>query len=162
MYKWVISLMLFVGCADSTQPHVAIRDIDVQEAANLLKQDATVVVLDIRTPQEFQQGHIAGAENIDFRGPEFREKIEVLGRINLILCTALQVGAARDRYRSLKNCSLSRCITWRRVSMGGSRLVNQLNNRCSPYPLIKPHSFILRQRVERCMPNRSAASERFH
>ncbi len=79
MYKWVISLMLFVGCADSTQPNVAIRDIDVQEAANLLKQDATVVVLDIRTPQEFQQGHIAGAENIDFRGPEFREKIELLG-----------------------------------------------------------------------------------
>ena len=80
MYKWVISLMLFVGCADSTQPNAAIRDIDVQEAANLLKQDATVVVLDIRTPQEFQQGHIAGAENVDFRGPEFREKIERLDR----------------------------------------------------------------------------------
>ena len=80
MYKWVISLMLFVGCADSTQPNAAIRDIDVQEAANLLKQDATVVVLDIRTPQEFQQGHIAGAENVDFRGPEFMEKIERLGR----------------------------------------------------------------------------------
>ena len=80
MYKWVISLMLFVGCADSTQPNTAIRDIDVQEAANLLKQDATVVVLDIRTPQEFQQGHIAGAENVDFRSPEFRKKIEELGR----------------------------------------------------------------------------------
>jgi phage shock protein E len=80
MYKWVISLMLFVGCADSTQPNAAIRDIDVEEAASLLKQDATVVVLDIRTPQEFQQGHIAGAENIDFRSPEFRKEIEVLGR----------------------------------------------------------------------------------
>ncbi len=80
MYKWVISLMLFVGCADSSQPNAAIRDIDVQEAASLLKQDATVVVLDIRTPQEFQQGHIADAENIDFRSPEFRKKIEVLGR----------------------------------------------------------------------------------
>jgi hypothetical protein len=46
--------------------------------------------------------------------------------------------------------------------MGGSRLVTQLNNRCSPYLLIKSHSFIWRHNVERCMPNRSAASERFH
>ena len=71
MYKWVISLMLFVGCADSTHPNAAIRDIDVQEAANLLEQDEKVVVLYIRTPQEFQQGHIAGAENVDFRSQEF-------------------------------------------------------------------------------------------
>jgi hypothetical protein len=47
MCKWVISLMLFVGCADSTQPNAAIRDIDVEEAASLLKQDATVE----RTPK---------------------------------------------------------------------------------------------------------------
>ena len=72
------------------QPNAAIREINVQEAANLLKQDATVVVLDIRTPQEFQQGHIAGAENVDFRGPEFREKIEVLGRDKpfFVLCAS--------------------------------------------------------------------------
>ena len=72
--------MLFVGCADSTPPNVAIRGIDVQEAAILLEQDEKVVVLDIRTPQEFQQGHIAGTENVDFRSPEFRKKIEELGR----------------------------------------------------------------------------------
>lgn len=38
------------------------------------------VILDVRTPAEFREGHLAGALNIDFFTGDFRERISQLGR----------------------------------------------------------------------------------
>lgn len=57
-----------------------IEDISVADAAELLESDATVVVLDIRTPGEFAVGHIKGAINIDFNGDDFKSKIAALDK----------------------------------------------------------------------------------
>jgi len=35
-----------------------------------------IIILDVRTPQEFAQGHIEGAINIDFYNPQFYSNIE--------------------------------------------------------------------------------------
>ena len=32
-------------------------------------------MLDVRTPEEFKEGHIAGAKNVDFLGDDFEEKV---------------------------------------------------------------------------------------
>ncbi|MCW5555446.1 MAG: rhodanese-like domain-containing protein [Verrucomicrobiae bacterium] len=39
-----------------------------------------VVVLDVRTPGEFQAGRIAGAMNIDFRSADFERKLAALDK----------------------------------------------------------------------------------
>lgn len=51
-------------------------------AASFARQldDDGVVVLDLRTPAEFATGRIAGAVNLDFYGPEFRQKLASLDR----------------------------------------------------------------------------------
>ena len=33
------------------------------------------VVIDVRTPQEYASGHVAGAVNIDVHAPDFRDRI---------------------------------------------------------------------------------------
>ena len=84
----VALLLLFVpiGCDDektsssSSQGVEAIRNIEVAEAALLLSTDDTVVVLDIRTPAEFAQGHIDGAVNVDFMGDSFDSGIAALDK----------------------------------------------------------------------------------
>jgi len=38
------------------------------------------VVLDVRTPMEYEQGHIPGARNIDISGAEFMDTISGLDR----------------------------------------------------------------------------------
>lgn len=38
------------------------------------------VILDVRTPQEFNQIHLDGATNIDFLNPDFRTRVEKLDR----------------------------------------------------------------------------------
>lgn len=49
-----------------------------------------VVVLDVRTPGEFQAGRIAGAMNIDFRSADFEQKLAALdkGQTYLLHCAS--------------------------------------------------------------------------
>lgn len=44
--------------------------VPATEAKKLLKQ-RNVVVLDVRTPEEFGTGHLRGAQNLNFRDPNF-------------------------------------------------------------------------------------------
>lgn len=40
-------------------------------------------IIDVRTPEEFAEGHLAGAVNIDFQGPDFTTRIAALDRADL-------------------------------------------------------------------------------
>lgn len=62
-----------------------VKHVDAAAAKKLLdesaaKKDATVVVLDVRTPGEYKDGHIAGAVNIDFKEKDFADKVAKLDR----------------------------------------------------------------------------------
>lgn len=56
------------------------EDISLAEADALLAGDDDVVVLDIRTPQEFAAGHIAGAIMLDCKADDFVEELGKLDR----------------------------------------------------------------------------------
>jgi rhodanese-related sulfurtransferase len=47
-------------------------------AAQMMKEKAPVLVLDVRTPDEFAEGHIPGAMNVDFLGDDFEKKLAAL------------------------------------------------------------------------------------
>ncbi len=57
-----------------------------QDSSSLREVDAfkteiakpNVVLLDVRTPEEYSAGHLKGAVNIDFRNPEFGMKLDSL------------------------------------------------------------------------------------
>jgi rhodanese-related sulfurtransferase len=55
------------------------RDISISEAEALLKSGQKIVVLDVRTPEEFADGHLPGATNLNFNAPGFKD---VLGALN--------------------------------------------------------------------------------
>jgi len=57
-----------------------VKNIDASEAEKLLKENKKVIVLDVRTPKEFSNGHIAGATNLDFRSPDFEKKLKALDK----------------------------------------------------------------------------------
>jgi rhodanese-related sulfurtransferase len=48
------------------------------------------VILDVRTPEEYEGGRIEGSENIDYYGDDFRERIEALdkNRTYLVYCAS--------------------------------------------------------------------------
>ena len=62
--------------ADSEAP----KNVGVEDASKLLGERKDVVVIDLRTNDEFKAGHIAGAKNIDFLGGDFAQKIGELDK----------------------------------------------------------------------------------
>lgn len=60
------------------------KDVSVQEAQKLI-QEGKVIVLDVRTAEEFQEGHIEGAKNVDFNAKDFAEQVKALGTSKPVL-----------------------------------------------------------------------------
>lgn len=50
------------------------------EAKALIAAEPDLKILDVRTPQEFAQGHIAGAVNIDVTASDFLDRVKALPR----------------------------------------------------------------------------------
>ena len=75
---------ILTSCGEPAAPGTAAtgapKNITVNEAEKLIKDDPKVVVLDVRTPDEFSAGHIKGAKNIDFNGNDFEKQIEGLDK----------------------------------------------------------------------------------
>ena len=88
-----IVTILLAGCGDSKEDSVAMNQDDndffvrsqfvnmkASEAAKILKNNPEAVVLDIRTPKEYAEGHIPDAINIDYKADSFESELEKLDR----------------------------------------------------------------------------------
>ena len=57
-----------------------INNVVVDAARDLITKDETVIVLDVRTPNEYVTGHIEGALNINITETDFSERVSKLDR----------------------------------------------------------------------------------
>lgn len=55
-------------------------NLSAMEVKQLLESDQDIVILDVRTPSEFQQGHLEGAVNIDVTASSFESEISRLDK----------------------------------------------------------------------------------
>jgi rhodanese-related sulfurtransferase len=70
------------------------KEVNSKQASVLLQKDSKLIVLDVRTPEEFKEGHIKGAINIDIRQEDAFSKIDKLNR------TAKYLVYCRTNHRS--------------------------------------------------------------
>ena len=57
------------------------RDITTAEASKIIDgKDANLVILDVRTPEEFKTGHLEKALNMDFHSADFSAQINKLDK----------------------------------------------------------------------------------
>lgn len=62
------------------------KQISVNEAQALLgEQPAGLVIVDVRTPAEYMQGHLQGARNLDYSNPAFAQEAKNLPKDSPIL-----------------------------------------------------------------------------
>lgn len=87
--------LLFSSCLPLSAQDVpnSVTNVSATEAQALLaKKEAgkTPAVIDIRTPDEFKEGHIEGAKNIDFRSPTFAADVAKLDKTKpyIVHCAA--------------------------------------------------------------------------
>ncbi len=62
-----------------------VKDVSPDEAEALMKTSPKLLILDVRTPDEFAAGHIRGAKNADFLGDDFERQIAALDPASPVL-----------------------------------------------------------------------------
>lgn len=70
-----ISAVIFSSPSD-TLP----RLLSGADFVSAYQETADAVLLDVRTPSEFMGGHLSGAKNVDFNGPNFLREIQKLDK----------------------------------------------------------------------------------
>lgn len=91
---------LLLSPAFAEEPAATFVDVKAEQAIEIVKKDAAaakadpkkqpLTVLDVRTPEEYAKGHIAGATNIDFNGDSFKDALAKLDKSKpyLVHCAA--------------------------------------------------------------------------
>ena len=79
-----------------------IQTIRSQDAKALLDQQKDVVVLDIRTPGEFNAGHLANAQHLDFYESDFAQKLKALDPKTPYLVYCAVGGRSREAVRMMQ------------------------------------------------------------
>ena len=64
LLPFVLSLMLLSSCTSSGGSANSYRQISMDEAVKMMKNEKNYIILDVRRPDEFAEGHIPGAINV--------------------------------------------------------------------------------------------------
>lgn len=78
-YKRGIASLLLLLISLLTQAQTP-QHLSAQQAAQWLATDRNVVVLDVRTSDEFRTGHLKDAVNVDYKAPDFEQRLAKLDR----------------------------------------------------------------------------------
>ena len=82
-----------------------VTNVQADVAAKLVAE-GKVIVLDVRTPAEFAEGHIAGATNINFMAKDFAAEVGKLDRDKIYLVHCASGGRSKRCLPQLKELGL--------------------------------------------------------
>ncbi len=84
LLSMVILPVLTVSCTETTEvKEQVINDIEAQEAFDLIqdnKDNPDFIIVDVRTPEEYNEGHIENAVNIDYNSESFKSQVGELDK----------------------------------------------------------------------------------
>ena len=64
LLPFVLSLMLLSSCGNAGSSSSGYRQISMDEAVKMMRDEKDYIILDVRRPDEFAEGHIPGAINV--------------------------------------------------------------------------------------------------
>lgn len=80
------------------------NNLPPQAFADQISKSAEGVVLDVRTPAEYAEGHLANAKNVDWNGDHFEHQVMALDKSKPVFVYCLKGGrsaSAASKMRSL-------------------------------------------------------------
>jgi len=84
-------LLLVLGASAPLAAGTRFTEVTVAQARELIQKrarDAQFAILDVRTPEEFTEGHLSGAVNVNLMAADFERRLGALdrGRTYLVYC----------------------------------------------------------------------------
>ena len=87
------------------------KDITVQDAAQLLQNPPQgLIIVDVRTPAEFREGHLPGAVNIDYFGGPFEAQIAHLPKDAPVLLYCRTGKRSSSAHESMKKAGIGNIL----------------------------------------------------
>ncbi len=81
IFALVLVAVSFTFC---TQNNTSIKNVNAHEFQNMINEQNTIL-LDVRSSEEYTEGHIDGALNINVNGEDFQQEIVKLDKSKTIL-----------------------------------------------------------------------------
>ena len=85
LFPLVLSLTLLSSCGTRTGSSAGYRQISMDEAVKTMKDEKNYIILDVRRPDEYSEGHIPGAINVPNEEIGSAEIAELPDKSQLIL-----------------------------------------------------------------------------
>ena len=107
MKNQILSLLLsatflFFGC-QGVQSQNSGTNLSATEFAEKIKQLPSAPLLDVRTPEEFSKGHLAGALNYDWNGNAFEKQIASLDKQKPVFVYCLSGGRSGEAAKDMRS-----------------------------------------------------------
>jgi rhodanese-related sulfurtransferase len=99
--KNILTTLLSLFATITLSAADAVTHVKAPEAAKLV-QEKKVTVLDVRTPEEFKEGHIEGAKNVDFKSADFAAKLKEMDKSKPYLVHCKAGGRSTSSLKVLK------------------------------------------------------------
>ena len=80
-----LTALLFTGCVGANNQTKTYRQISMDEAVIMMEQESAYIILDVRTPEEFAEGHIPNAINVPIEAIGTAEIPELPNKDQLIM-----------------------------------------------------------------------------
>ena len=64
LLPFILSIMLLSSCSAAGGAATGYRKISMDEAVEMMKKESGYIILDVRRPDEYAEGHIPGAINL--------------------------------------------------------------------------------------------------
>ena len=85
------ALLMSLGATVPLAAGTRFPEVTVDQARQMIQKhagNAEFVILDVRTTQEFAEGHLSGAVNVDLMAPDFESRLRALdrGKSYLVYC----------------------------------------------------------------------------
>jgi thioredoxin len=104
MKSLILSALMVVlfSCTNHSQQQ-GIELVGVQAFAEKLKTTPTATIIDVRTPEEFQGGHLKDAVNFNVLAPEFANQVSQLDRDHAVFVYCKAGGRSADAASIMKD-----------------------------------------------------------
>ena len=81
--------------------------VDEMSFISFMQENSDIQIVDVRTPEEFNDGYIPNAVNIDFKAADFKEKIDQLDKFKPVLIYCHSGGRSGKTLEMMKDMHFS-------------------------------------------------------
>jgi rhodanese-related sulfurtransferase len=108
LYLSIICVALgATGCLNKQNVTSEIQLVSAQEMLDIIEQE-DVQLVDVRTPQEYNEGHIVNSQNIDYSSPNFDEEVKQLDKTKPVILYCKSGGRSADCAKKLKEAGFKK------------------------------------------------------